>query len=65
MSYNYEKVNTQNGLSVTKLSLSMGNKNLLQDTNIIISKGINYGLVSPNGYGKTSLLNFMRFSSKH
>lgn len=37
----------------------MGNKNLLNDTDLVISKGCNYGLISPNGNGKTSLLNFI------
>ena len=59
MDYNYESVNTQNGISVKKLSLNIGNKILLEDTDLIISQGSNYGLVSPNGNGKTSLLNFI------
>ena len=60
MNYNYEKINTQNGISINKLSLNMGSKELLQDTDLIISKGSNYGLISPNGNGKTSLLNFIQ-----
>jgi ATP-binding cassette subfamily F protein 1 len=59
MNYTYENINHQNGISVTKLSLNIGSKNLLKDTELVISKGINYGLVSPNGHGKTTLLNFI------
>jgi len=59
MNYNYSKLSTQNGISISELSLHMGSTHLLEDTDLTISQGINYGLISPNGRGKTSLLNFI------
>ena len=41
-----------------KFSLNMGPKILLKETDLIISRGINYGLIAPND-DKTSLLNFI------
>ena len=59
MNYNYAKINTQNGISIKELSLNMGKKLLFQDTDLVIAPGINYGLISPNGQGKTTLLHFI------
>ncbi len=59
MNFNYQTIGTQNGISIEKLSLTIGNKCLLQDTDLVISQGYNYGLISPNGHGKTTLLNFI------
>ena len=59
MNYTYESINNQNGISVSKFSLNIGSKILLTETDLIISRGINYGLIAPNGQGKTSLLNFI------
>ena len=59
MNFNYQSISTQNGISIDKLSLTIGNKCLLDNTELVISQGYNYGLISPNGHGKTTLLNFI------
>lgn len=59
MSYNlnYEKVTySRDSISIKKLDLSVGDKLLLKDTDIILSNKNVYGLIGRNGYGKTSLL---------
>lgn len=43
-------------LSLENISLTLGDKKLLEDINILINPGERVGLVGPNGAGKTSLL---------
>jgi ATP-binding cassette subfamily F protein 1 len=45
-----------NSISIKNFNLSVGNKNLFQNSNLILSYGNCYGLIGKNGYGKTSLL---------
>jgi ATP-binding cassette, subfamily F, member 1 len=53
---NYQQLTDTGAISLQDFSLSIGNKQLLENTDLIISRGINYGIISPNGHGKTTLL---------
>lgn len=44
-------------IKIENFDLSVGDKNLLKNTNLNINYGRKYGLIGPNGMGKTSLLN--------
>lgn len=41
---------------VEDMSLAIGSRHLLENTDITINRGNNYGIISPNGHGKTTLL---------
>ena len=44
-------------ISIEKFSISTEKKKLLENTDLKISFGLKYGLIAPNGKGKTTLLN--------
>lgn len=46
-------------ISIENLSISINGKNLLESTNLVLAKGIKYGLVGRNGIGKSTLLKQM------
>jgi ATPase subunit of ABC transporter with duplicated ATPase domains len=46
-----------NDLLLDKISVIVGGKALLEDTNIKLAYGRKYGLVGRNGIGKTCLMN--------
>jgi ATP-binding cassette, subfamily F, member 1 len=52
----YQSITTQEAISIKDLCLSIGSKHLLQDTSLVINPGINYGIIAPNGHGKSTLL---------
>ena len=54
--YTYKSLSTVDSITIDDLSINIGKLSLLENTYFNISKGINYGLVSPNGHGKTTLL---------
>lgn len=47
---------TQKDAVVHALTLSYGGRDLLQETHLVISNGHRYGLMGPNGVGKSTLL---------
>lgn len=59
MNYTFESVDTTNGILIKNLSLNIGSSFLLKETEFKISNGHNYGLVAPNGKGKTTLMKFI------
>ena len=44
-------------------TLSMGGKELLKDTSMIITKGEKYGIIGANGIGKSTLLSYINNKS--
>lgn len=48
-------------VDLRKVSLSAGLKDLLVDTDLRITAGAKYGLIGPNGCGKTTLLKFIGY----
>ena len=49
-------VNYSVEVKVDRFSLDINGKVILEDTQLIISKGKKYGLIGENGIGKTTLL---------
>jgi len=46
-------------LSIADITIKQGPKIIIDSSDIIINYGVHYGLVGPNGCGKTTLLNFI------
>jgi ATP-binding cassette subfamily F protein 1 len=46
-------------ISNPNLSIKLGAKTILEDTRIVLNTNTKYGLVGPNGCGKTSLINWI------
>jgi ATP-binding cassette, subfamily F, member 1 len=57
----YQQLTSTGSISLQELSLGIGNRTLLENTNLIVSRGINYGIIGPNGHGKTTLLNAIAY----
>ena len=49
-------INNDNNLSIKEFSLSAGKKKLFENSSLILSEKLKYGLIGKNGCGKTSLL---------
>lgn len=59
MAYNfiYEKLTyNHDSISIKNFDLSVADKKLFEETDLVLSYGQVYGLIGRNGYGKTSLL---------
>jgi len=55
--FNYEKKTiTLDSISIRNLSLSVGGKDLFEDTDLQLGYGQRYGFIGKNGSGKTSLI---------
>ena len=55
--FNYEKKTiTLDSISIRNFSLSVGGKNLFEDTDLQLGYGQRYGFIGKNGSGKTSLI---------
>ena len=48
-----------NSYSFDKITLAIGNRTLLQDACISLAPNKRYGIIGPNGVGKTTLLKFI------
>ena len=51
-----ELVVNDTSIVVKDMSLTIGTRHFLENTNLTINRGNNYGIISPNGHGKTTLL---------
>jgi ATPase subunit of ABC transporter with duplicated ATPase domains len=46
-------------ISEEKVSIKLGSKLIIDESQLIVNSGIRYGLVGPNGCGKSTLLNYI------
>ena len=61
ISINYQQLTDTGAISLQDFSLSIGTKSLLENTDLIVTRGVNYGIIGPNGHGKTTLLNAVAY----
>ena len=57
----YKSLSDVDSITIEDLNINIGSLSILEDTYFNIAKGINYGLVSPNGHGKTTLLKTLAY----